>query len=121
MRLNFRERGYSPKWDAFAADFKQRSPWCACCWAVGIRRATEIVDHIVPVASDPERLLDPSNLQPCCRDCHDRVKRVLEKRWRAGKLATATLDLRSDAAHTLRRRLHRPMIGVDGYPIDEAI
>jgi hypothetical protein len=121
MRPGVRERGYTPEWDALAAAFKQRSPWCCCCWSVGVRRATQIVDHIVPVADDPSRLLDPSNLQPCCRDCHDRIKRVLEKQWRVGKIRAADLDLRSDAAYVVRRKLHRPMIGPDGYPIEEGL
>jgi 5-methylcytosine-specific restriction enzyme A len=118
-RANFRERGYVGAWDELAADYKQRHPWCIACWSAGIQRPTEIVDHIVPVADDPERLLDPSNLQPCCRDCHDRIKRVLERQWRAGKIKAADLDLRSDAAYVLRRKLHRPRIGPDGYPIEE--
>jgi hypothetical protein len=46
---------------------------------------------------------------------------VLEKEWRAGKISIADLDLCSDRAHALRRRLHRPTVGVDGYPIDEMI
>jgi hypothetical protein len=121
MRPGVRERGYTPEWDALAAAFKQRSPWCCCCWSVGVRRATQIVDHIVPVADDPSRLLDPSNLQPCCRDCHDHIKRVLEKQWRVGKIRAADLDLRSDAAYVVRRKLHRPMIGPDGYPIEEGL
>ena len=103
MRPGVRERGYTPEWDALAAAFKQRSPWCCCCWSVGVRRATQIVDHIVPVADDPSRLLDP------------------EKQWRVGKIRAADLDLRSDAAYVLRRKLHRPMIGPDGYPIEEGL
>jgi 5-methylcytosine-specific restriction endonuclease McrA len=76
-----------------------------------------IIDHIVPVADAPERLLDLTNLQPLCRDCHDTVKRTLEQQWRAGKIKTADLDLRSDEAYALHRKLHRPAIGTDGYPI----
>jgi hypothetical protein len=103
MRPSFRERGYTPRMGCARRAFKQRSPWCCCCWSVGVRRATQIVDHIVPVADDPSRLLDP------------------EKQWRVGKIRTADLDLRSDAAYVLRRKLHRPMIGPDGYPIEEGL
>lgn len=117
MRLNFRKRGYSREWDVLAADFKQRNPWCSCCWAAGARNPTVVVDHIVPLADAPEGLLDLSNLQACCWDCHARIKAELERLWRAGKIQTTDLDLRSDAAYALHRKLHRPAIGVDGYPI----
>jgi hypothetical protein len=80
-----------------------------------------IVDHKVPLIDDPSRLLDPTNLQTCCRDCHDRIKRVLEERWRANKIKIEDLDLRSDVAHALRRKMHRPLIGVDGFPVNETI
>jgi 5-methylcytosine-specific restriction endonuclease McrA len=79
------------------------------------------VDHIVPLADAPERLLDLANLQACCQWCHDRFKRTLEQQWRIGKIKAVDLDLRSDVAYTLRRKLHRPTIGVDGYPIDESL
>ena len=102
-RPSFRARGYNSEWDALAVAFRLSNPWCCCCWSVGVRRATQIVDHIVPVADDPSRLLDP------------------EKQWRVGKIRAADLDLRSDAAYVLRRKLHRPMIGPDGYPIEEGL
>jgi hypothetical protein len=122
MRPSFRKRGYNSEWTALAADFRARSPWCILCWSVGVRRRTEIIDHKVPVVDAPDRLLDPSNLQACCRDCHDRCKRIIEARWRAGTATTEDLDLRSDVAHALRRKLHRPMIGADGYEeVDEKI
>jgi hypothetical protein len=116
-RPNSRDRGYSPEWNSLAASVKDRTPWCPLCWAVGVRRASVIVDHIIPLVDAPDRLLDQTNLQVCCRDCHDRVKRVLEAQWRAGKITTADLNLRGDRAHTLRRKLHRPVIGPDGYEL----
>ena len=117
MRPSFRKRGYTPQWDRVAADFKQRNFWCACCLVAGIRSPTAVVDHIVPIVDAPQRLLDHTNLQPLCRDCHDTIKRELERLWRVGKIKVSDLDARSDAAYALHRKLHRLAIGVDGYAI----
>jgi 5-methylcytosine-specific restriction protein A len=78
MRRNFRQRGYVGGWDALAADFRARFPFCIGCWAIGLEVPTEVVDHIVPLASDRQGLLDPNNLQPACKWHHDVIKRTLE-------------------------------------------
>ena len=122
MRPSFRKRGYSPEWDALAVSYKQQNLWCISCWGAGVRRRIEIVDHIVPVIDAPERLLDLTNLQGACRWCHATLKVQLEARWRAGKIKIEDLDLRSDVAHALRRKLQPPpLIGADGYPVSEAV
>jgi hypothetical protein len=84
---------------------------------IGARNRTVIIDHVVPVIDAPDRLLDPTNLQALCQHCHDTIKRELERRWRDGLIKTSDLDMRSDVAHTLHRKLHVPAIGIDGYPI----
>jgi 5-methylcytosine-specific restriction endonuclease McrA len=114
-RPRFRARGYTREWDVLAADFKRRNLWCVCCWAAGARNPTVVVDHIVPLADAPERLLDSANLQALCRDCHDTVKRELERLWRVGRIKVSDLDARSVTAYALHRKLHRPAIGIDGY------
>jgi len=104
-----------------AANLKRRFPFCICCWNIGVRSPTKVIDHIMPLVDAPDRLLDPTNLQPLCQFCHDVVKREVERLWRIGKVKASDLDMRSDVAYALRRKLHRPWTGVDGLPIDEMI
>ena len=114
-RLDFRQRGYSSEWTAFAAEFLRRSPWCWGCASIGVQTRAVVLDHVTPMTNAPERLLDPMNCQPLCRSCHDQVKRQLEAQWCAGKITAADLRMGSKVAIAAVRRHHRPAIGTDGF------
>jgi 5-methylcytosine-specific restriction protein A len=42
------------------------------CSTVGCRKRATVVDHIVPHDGDAERFFSLTNLQPLCKQCHDR-------------------------------------------------
>lgn len=64
-RPNFRERGYSSKWDTLRKEFIRRHPRCVLCGG----RASH-VDHIVPRRQGGTD--DVANLQALCWSCHSR-------------------------------------------------
>ena len=61
-------------------------PLCERCLLKGISRQAEHIHHIRPFLTgktDEERwqlLLDPTNLQALCRECHEEVHRQLNKK-----------------------------------------
>ena len=116
-RPGFRERGYSSEWTKFAARFLRASPDCWGCTSIGVHTRAVVLDHVVPVSDAPERLLDPDNVQPLCRSCHDQAKRDLERRWKRGEIAAADLRMGSRVAIAAVRRWHRPAIGIDGFAV----
>ena len=117
MRPTAAQRGYDGKWQAAIAVYREEHPWCLGCWAIGVRRPTEVVDHVLPHGGDARLFWDESNWQASCTWCHGSVKPVLERQWRAGKLKDSALRLDSVEAQTLARAKHRPAIGADGYPL----
>ncbi|MGX4764243.1 HNH endonuclease [Holzapfeliella sp. JNUCC 72] len=44
---------------------------CRKCFADGIIRKADVVDHIIPLKVDWNRRLDPTNWQPLCHTCHN--------------------------------------------------
>jgi len=58
---------------------------------------------------------DEGNWQPACFWHHNSIKALLERQWRQGKLKAADLHLNSKAAVDLTKKLHRPVVGVDGF------
>lgn len=49
-----------------------KEPLCRLCRAKGIIRAADELDHIVRRSDAPERVMDESNVQSLCRECHER-------------------------------------------------
>ncbi len=47
---------------------------CAECHAV-VGPANLQADHIVPASVDPSRVLDPTNVRPLCKRCHEAKSR----------------------------------------------
>ena len=115
-RPDFRKRGYHSGWDPVAREYKARYPLCLGCWAVGLETPTELIDHIQPLTHDREGLLDPGNLQPCCKWHHDVVKRTLELEWKLGRLPESALRLDSMQAIKLTRDRYPIPVAEDGYP-----
>lgn len=64
-------RGYGPRWQRYAHDYRAQHPWCRQCAREGRRSRTQAVDHIRPVTGpqDPG-FWEASNHQPLCRSCH---------------------------------------------------
>ena len=75
-------RGYGYDWQKLQRWHLQAHPLCADCEALGITKPAKDVDHIVPIAVDPSRRLDPSNLRSLCRSCHN-AKTTADQRRRA--------------------------------------
>jgi len=65
------KRGYGRRWRRFTAWFIKRNPLCIRC-----QRATEHVDHIVPVTGpDDPNFYKHGNHQPLCHRCHNQKTR----------------------------------------------
>jgi len=47
-------------------------PLCRTCRAEARTVVATVVDHVIPIMVAWPRRLDPTNLQPLCRTCHDR-------------------------------------------------
>ena len=63
-------RGYDRAWRHARREIIRREPLCRICRARGIVKAAVDVDHIIPIAKQPELRLTSSNLRPLCRPCH---------------------------------------------------
>lgn len=66
---------YDRQWRKLSKYIRDTHPVCELCLAEGFVTASEVVDHIIPVAIAPERRLDISNLRSCCSSCHNKVTR----------------------------------------------
>lgn len=97
--------------------FKDMYPHCLGCMAIGIERATECVDHIIPHRGNDELFWAEGNWQPSCHWHHNAIKPMLERMWEHKKIRDVDLMLNSAIAIKLTRQRHRPEIGVDGLPI----
>lgn len=64
-----------------------------CCEANGFIRPATLVDHIVPHRGDKTLFRDPENWQSLCDECHNKIKKVIEALWDAGRIGVAMLRL----------------------------
>ena len=110
-------RGYDNKWLHATRWFKQCYPYCLGCQAIGLDRATDVVDHVIPHQGDQTLFWSEGNWQPACRWHHNAIKPILERQWKAKLIPDTALMLNSAAAIKLTKQKHRPAIGADGYPI----
>jgi 5-methylcytosine-specific restriction protein A len=69
-RLSSRERGYDARWSEASARYRQAHPLCVACLLRGRVKASECVDHIVPIACVPELKWDEDNWAALCWSCH---------------------------------------------------
>ena len=73
-------------WKQLRRAYNMSHPLCERCLLKGISRQAEHVHHVRPFLTgktDEERwqlLLDPTNLQALCRECHEEVHRQLNKK-----------------------------------------
>jgi len=68
------------RWVPLRIRFLKVHPLCLACTALGEVTPATTVDHIVPVAVAPDRLLDVANLRALCRTHHDRRTRAYNSR-----------------------------------------
>ncbi len=63
-------KSYDRNWQRLRKMHLNGSPLCVHCEAEGRVTIAQHVDHITPIAIDPSRRLDPSNLQSLCISHH---------------------------------------------------
>ncbi len=80
------------RWLALRSQVLSAEPRCLSCLQQGCLSAADEVDHIVPLQQGGTD--EVSNLQPLCHDCH------------------ATKSAAERGAH------RKPVIGVDGWPLN---
>ena len=61
-------RGYDGDWKRLRKQWLTEHPICFNCGSLA-----DIVDHIKPIAVDPSRRLDRTNLRSCCTECHAKL------------------------------------------------
>jgi 5-methylcytosine-specific restriction endonuclease McrA len=66
---------YDGQWRRLSKYIRDTNPFCVICQSQGFVTASEVVDHIIPVAIRPDLRLDISNLRSCCSSCHNKVTR----------------------------------------------
>lgn len=73
------ERGYDAEWTALAAKYKKAvKGQCEECRRRGYLAFCDVIDHMEPVADNPDRRLDWSNLDALCHAHHNGLKRRIE-------------------------------------------
>ena len=80
-RGNFRQRGYTSRWDKLRKAVLMNEPLCRECMKQGRATPASIVHHIVSKAEGGNDDMD--NLEPLCRQHHNEKHK--EDRWRPRK------------------------------------
>ena len=115
-RVSAVRRGYDARWRQASNEFKRSHPFCIGCLALGHRRPTEVVDHVVPHRGNQTIFWNVAKWQASCRWHHERIKKRLEAQFEAGQISEADLWLNSSHALALARRLPLPQVtGTDGW------
>jgi 5-methylcytosine-specific restriction protein A len=72
-RGSTKDRGYDGDWKR-VAEHRRELDGCLCqmCLDEGIVRASNLVDHIIPIHVRPDWRLEIGNTQVLCFDCHTR-------------------------------------------------
>ena len=76
--LKDRVNPYGYKWSQARKRYLAANPLCVECSKVGLTRASEVVDHIIPHKRDHKLFWDRSNWQALCTHCHNSHKKRLE-------------------------------------------
>jgi hypothetical protein len=106
-RAGARDRGYDSSWDRTVLLFTSTHPFCLGCQAVGVKTATECIDHVEPHLGDRTRFWNKAMWQPACRWHHDSVKKRLEALYMRGEIGVADLWLNSARAVSMTREAGR--------------
>lgn len=59
------------RWTKASYSFRASNPWCVECESVGVIKAAEVVDHVIPHKGDVVLFWDSRNWQSLCKACHD--------------------------------------------------
>jgi 5-methylcytosine-specific restriction enzyme A len=94
-RGNASERGYDSRWAKYSEKRLERPQHtlCVCCEANGFIRPAAVTDHIIPARRRFDLFWDKANHQSLCKQCHDTIKRSLERRYYAGEIDERDLSL----------------------------
>ena len=76
-RLPSSQRGYDGQWRITRDEHLAEFPLCALCLKNGRATSATCVDHIIPIAVNPDLLYDVSNIQSLCTACHS-IKTAME-------------------------------------------
>ena len=79
-RAHSRARGYDRTWERLRRMHLNSHPYCVKCEEQGRAVLATVADHIEPIAVNPSRRLDPTNLQSLCKPHHDSDKQREDKR-----------------------------------------
>lgn len=82
-------------WQGLRTSIIQARPLCEACQKKGITRLASVVHHLTPHRGVWHMFVDPDNLQPVCKACHDGELQFIE------------------------RRGYSNAIGADGWPTDD--
>lgn len=88
-RRNFRERGYTSRWDKLRLWFLARNQLCVDPFQEHGKQLVlaSVVDHKIPHKGDQFLMWDERNLQSLCAHCHNR-KTANENRNHLGRFAS---------------------------------
>lgn len=89
------QRGYGSEWRKAREQWLSEHPLCVYCEQEGKVTAATVVDHIKPHHGDQVLFWSRSNWQSLCKLHHDRTKQSEESTGQ-----------------------RKPIIGIDGYPVD---
>lgn len=98
-RLHSRARGYDRTWERLRRMHLNANPYCVKCEAEGRVVFGRVADHVIPIAVDPTRRLDPSNLQTLCDPHHNRDKQREDKRNAKARRAARLVEGEHDDEH----------------------
>ena len=70
-RQSSTQRGYDSRWRTARLTFLEANPLCVECLQLGIVKAADVVDHIIPHRGDMEFFWDQTNWQSLCFSCHN--------------------------------------------------
>lgn len=70
-RAKTADRGYGARWRKAALAWLAAHPYCVLCFALGVTREANVVDHVVPHRGDQRLFWDQGNWQALCKPCHD--------------------------------------------------
>lgn len=71
-------RGYDTRWARLRRFILAQEPLCRRCNQLGITKAADMVHHQVPVKVAPHLRMEPSNLEPLCWSCHQKIDHQTE-------------------------------------------
>jgi len=60
---------HSSRWTRESREFRRMNPLCRKCESIGIIKASEVTDHIIPVTVHGD-FFDRTNWQPLCKTCN---------------------------------------------------